>query len=56
MDLLAFSLERAGFEILAAYDAPAAMSLVKSHGPDLIVLDINLGAWNGLEVLRLARR
>jgi DNA-binding response OmpR family regulator len=55
VDLLAFSLERAGFETLAAHDAPTALSLVKSHDPDLIVLDINLGAWNGLEVLKQIR-
>jgi two-component system response regulator VicR len=55
VDLLAFSLDRAGFETVAAHDAPSAIGLIKSERPNLVVLDINLGAWNGLELLKELR-
>jgi DNA-binding response OmpR family regulator len=56
VDLLAFSLERAGFETVAAHDAPSAIGLIKAEHPDLIVLDINLGAWSGLDLLQDLRK
>jgi DNA-binding response OmpR family regulator len=56
VDLLAFSLERAGFETVAAHDAPSAIGLIKLEHPDLMVLDINLGAWSGLDLLKELRR
>jgi DNA-binding response OmpR family regulator len=55
VDLLTFSLDRAGFETVSAHDAPAAITLIKTEHPDLLVLDINLGAWNGLELLKELR-
>jgi DNA-binding response OmpR family regulator len=56
IDLLAFALKRAGLEPIAAYDAAAALRLFEERDPDLIVLDINLGASSGLEVLKELRR
>jgi DNA-binding response OmpR family regulator len=52
VDLLAFSLERAGFETVSAHDAPSAIGVIKAERPDLLVLDIHLGAWSGLEMLK----
>ena len=56
IDLLAFALKRAGFEPIAAYDGGSALRQFEERQPDLVVLDINLGASNGLDVLRDLRR
>jgi DNA-binding response OmpR family regulator len=56
IDLLAFALKRAGLEPIGAHDAVTALRLFDEREPDLVVLDINLGASSGLEVLRDLRR
>ena len=56
IDLLAFALKRAGLEPLAAHDAHTAVRVFEERRPDLAVLDINLGASSGLEVLKSLRR
>ncbi|HEX8968186.1 MAG TPA: response regulator transcription factor [Chloroflexota bacterium] len=56
IDLLAFALRRAGLDPIAAHDAPSALRLFEERHPDLVVLDINLGASSGLDVLRDLRR
>jgi DNA-binding response OmpR family regulator len=56
IDLLAFALKRAGLEPIGAHDASSAMRLFDERHPDLVVLDINLGASSGLEVLKDVRR
>jgi len=56
IDLLAFALKRAGLDPIGAHDAVTAMRLFEARNPDLVVLDINLGASSGLEVLKDLRR
>lgn len=56
IDLLAFALKRAGLEPIAAHDATTAIRTFEERHPDLVVLDINLGASSGLDVLRELRR
>lgn len=56
IDLLAFALKRAGLEPVVAHDAPSALRQLDERQPDLVVLDINLGALSGLEVLKEIRR
>src|SRR4030088_3022728 len=56
IDLLAFALKRAGLEPMAAHDATTALRVFEERHPDLVVLDINLGASSGLDVLRELRR
>ena len=56
IDLLAFALKRAGLEPIAAHDARAAVRIFEERQPDLVVLDINLGASSGLDVLKELRR
>ena len=56
IDLLAFALKRAGLEPIAAHDARAAVRVFEERQPDLVVLDINLGASSGLDVLKELRR
>ncbi|MDQ6810426.1 MAG: response regulator transcription factor [Actinomycetota bacterium] len=45
-------LERAGYETRQARDGPEAVSIANSWRPDLIVLDVMLPGFDGLEVMR----
>jgi len=56
VDLLTFALGRAGFDVLPAYDAPAAERLLDEGDPALAVLDVNLGDRDGFDLLRRTRR
>jgi DNA-binding response OmpR family regulator len=56
IDLLAFALKRAGLDPVGAHDRATAMRVFEERRPDLVVLDINLGASSGLDVLRELRR
>jgi two-component system response regulator MtrA len=56
IDLLAFALKRAGLDPIGAHDAVSALRLFRERRPDLVVLDINLGAASGLDVLKELRR
>ena len=48
--------EQAGFDVLAAYDGPQALSLARRERPDLVVLDIMLPGMDGFDVCRELRR
>jgi two-component system response regulator VicR len=56
VELLAFALRRAGLDAVAAYDGAAAIRQFEEQQPGLVVVDINLGASNGLDLLRELRR
>ncbi len=45
-------LERAGYRTCSAYAGPEAVSVAQSRRPDLIVLDVMLPGFDGLEVMR----
>ena len=49
-DVLAFTLRRAGFEVMLTHDGPSALEVYASEQPDLIVLDWGLPHMDGLEV------
>lgn len=48
-------LEEAGFGIVVAEDGLAAMRILSTYRPDLVVLDILLPKFNGLDVLKFMR-
>jgi DNA-binding response OmpR family regulator len=54
-EVLARYLERAGYETRRAHDGPRAVSIASSWRPDLIVLDVMLPGFDGLEVMRRLR-
>lgn len=48
-------LERAGFEVNHAETGADALSSFERHGPDLVILDLNLPDTDGIEVCRSLR-
>jgi DNA-binding response OmpR family regulator len=53
--VLAFSLGRAGFDVLVAEDTPTALHILEEHQPDVAVLDVMIGPWNGFDLLKMIR-
>ena len=49
-------LEKSGYRVLAAADGPKALDTARRERPDLVVLDLNLPAMDGLDVCRALRR
>lgn len=54
-DALQVFLERDGHKVLAAADGPGGVRLFKAEAPDLIVLDKDVPALSGLQVLQKVR-
>ncbi|WP_299380821.1 response regulator [uncultured Kiloniella sp.] len=55
VDSLSFLMKKAGFEVFIARDGDAALRMVKSRPPDLMLLDIMLPRKDGFEVLKSVR-
>ena len=55
VDLVAFRLDEAGFEVLAAHDGQEALDLAIEHIPDLCVLDVMMPRIDGYELTRRLR-
>ncbi len=54
-DLVAFRLDRAGYEVLRAGDGQQALDLAREHQPDLAVLDVMMPKLTGYDVTRELR-
>lgn len=54
-DVIAFTLQREGFNVVRAFDGEAALELWAAEQPDLIVLDINLPKLDGFTVCQRIR-
>jgi len=50
--LIQVNLERAGYQVVTAFDGPEALKKVESEKPDLIVLDVMMPRMDGFEVLK----
>ena len=55
VDVIDFTLRRAGFSTVFAHDGETALSRWESEAPDVIILDWNLPKLKGLEVCRRIR-
>jgi DNA-binding response OmpR family regulator len=55
-DLVAFRLNRAGYNVITAVDGLQAFELAKENIPDLILLDIRMPKMTGLEVTHALRQ
>jgi len=49
-------LEKEGFTAIQAHDGPTAVAMAQAHKPDLIVLDVMLPGFDGVEVCRQVRQ
>jgi len=56
VDLVRGYLEREGFSVSTAGDGPAAVDAARTEPPDLVVLDVMLPGFDGLEVCRRLRQ
>lgn len=54
--LLQYNLEKEGFEVISTMDGEEAITLVREHNPDIIVLDWMLPSVSGVEICRQLRR
>ena len=55
VELLAFNLEQAGFNVMKAYDGQDAIDHALEHLPDIIILDWMMPEHSGIEVCRMLR-
>ncbi len=55
-DLVAFTLQREGFEVVKAYDGEMALKQWKADQPELVVLDVNLPDTDGFDLCRQMRQ
>ena len=56
VDVLAYNLKRANYEVITAYDGQEALDKARAEQPDLIVLDLMLPGVDGLDVCRRLRQ
>lgn len=54
--VLKMTLERAGFEIIAAMDGSETVSLAKKELPDLIILDVMMPGYDGFMVNKILEK
>lgn len=52
VELVKYNLERAGYQVIVAYDGDKALELIGKEKPDLILLDVMLPGTDGLTVCR----
>ncbi len=52
---LEFLIERAGYDVQTASDGDAALALVESWQPDMLILDVNMPKRDGFEVCQSLR-
>jgi two-component system phosphate regulon response regulator PhoB len=53
--VLAYNLEREGYEVTVAHDGVEGLRRAQTHPPDLVILDLMLPGMDGLEVCRELR-
>jgi DNA-binding response OmpR family regulator len=56
IDILAYNLKRAHYEVITAHDGESAIRLALSESPDLLILDLMLPVLDGLEVFKRVRQ
>lgn len=55
-DILKFTFEKEGYQVVCAYDGDEALVVVKDERPDLILLDVMLPGRDGMDVCRTVRQ
>jgi DNA-binding response OmpR family regulator len=54
-DVVAFTLRRAGYEVIVAHDGLVALDRWQTENPDLVILDLNMPKLDGLKVCKRIR-
>lgn len=54
--LVQVNLERAGYQVVTAFDGKEALDKIESEHPDLVVLDVMMPYMDGFEVLKTLRK
>ena len=54
-DMLSRRLRRAGYEVVCAEDAPGGVSMTRQECPDVVLMDVALGAVDGWEATQQIR-
>lgn len=54
-DMLTRRLQRHGFDVACAPDGPSGVAMAESEAPDLILMDVALGAMDGWEATLLIK-
>jgi CheY-like chemotaxis protein len=54
-DMLTRRLQRSGFEVCSAVDGPSGVAMASSENPDVILMDVALGAMDGWEATELIK-
>jgi two-component system alkaline phosphatase synthesis response regulator PhoP len=52
LEVIAYNLEREGYEVFESQDGEVGLSLIATHAPDLVVLDLMLPTIDGIELCR----
>jgi DNA-binding response OmpR family regulator len=55
LELLDYNLTLSGFKVILKQDGPGGLDSIRSHRPDLIILDLMLPGLNGLDVCRIVK-
>ena len=55
-EALAETLELGGFDVVGAADGPKALDILDQHAVSLVISDIQMDPWDGLELLARVRR
>ncbi|MFA6413600.1 MAG: response regulator [Syntrophales bacterium] len=56
VDLVAYNLEKEGYDVLTTGDGERALAVIKSGKLDLVILDLMLPGIKGLDICRIIRR
>ncbi|MBI2908558.1 MAG: response regulator transcription factor [Chloroflexi bacterium] len=56
VEMVRIYLEREGYQVVPAYDGPSALELARTVEPDLVVLDLMLPGFSGLDICQTLRR
>ena len=56
MKLVKTLLDLAGYEVIAATDAETGIDLIRTHQPDLILMDVQLPGMDGLSATKIIKQ
>ncbi len=56
MKLVKTLLDIAGFDVIAAQDAETGIDLIREHGPDLILMDVQLPGIDGFSATKIIKQ